>query len=173
MVVFFAFGMKTFLTSLSCSGGAQSLIGLRLLDLLPPDLVLTLILDPVDADLALPFTAREDGEIDLEEDLPRPRRGGGDTERMLLALRGGGEDLSRMRWGGDGGGDLSLREGGGGVDERRRRRGGGERDLESYRLRERGGGDGERDRGEGERRRSLGGGERRRGLLLRRSAPPR
>lgn len=91
--------------------------------------MLTLILEPVEADLALPFPERGAGDSDLDKDLFLPRRGGGDADRMLLDLRGG-EGRSRVRWGGVGGGVLSRREGGGGVKERRRR-GGGEGDLES------------------------------------------
>jgi hypothetical protein len=160
---------------------SQSLLGLRLLDLLLPDLVLTLIFEPVEVDLALPLPPpRGRGDTDLDKDLPLRRGGGdGDTECVLLATRGG-DDRSRVRYGGVGGGVLSLREGGGGVIDRRRR-GGGEAERESWRLRDRGG-DGEREyEGDGERRRSLGGGDRRslgggdrrRGLLLLRPAPPR
>jgi len=48
---------------------------------------LTLILEPVDADLALAFPPRGGGDTDLDGDLPF-LRGGGDAERMLLPPRG-------------------------------------------------------------------------------------
>ena len=95
----------------------QSLLGLRVLDLLLLlDPVLTLMFEPVEADLALPLPLPRGGDNDLDRVLPLLRGGDGDIEYLLLATRGGG-DRSRVRLGGAGGGDLSRREGGG-VGER-------------------------------------------------------
>lgn len=74
----------------------QSRLGLRLFDLLLSDLVLTLILESVDADLARSFPPSRGGDADLDNDLPLLRGGDLDTERIPLVTRGGG-DRSRTR----------------------------------------------------------------------------